>query len=45
MFQPRAWVERTANVSYFNRHSEGGHFPAESSPDLVLADIRKIFSS
>ncbi|KAL7941074.1 putative epoxide hydrolase [Trichoderma barbatum] len=29
-FVPRDWVERTANVTFFRRHNNGGHFPAYS---------------
>lgn len=43
--QPKDWVERTANVTYFSRHDSGGHFPALSEPGLVLEDIRTIFST
>lgn len=43
-YAPPAWVERTANLRSFRRHSRGGHFPATSVPKLVLEDIRAIFA-
>jgi pimeloyl-ACP methyl ester carboxylesterase len=39
-YVPRDWVERSANVTYFNRHNKGGHFPALSQPQLVIEDIQ-----
>lgn len=39
-YVPRDWVERTANVTYFNRHEKGAHFPALSQPQLVIDDIQ-----
>ncbi|KAK0707110.1 Alpha/Beta hydrolase protein [Lasiosphaeria miniovina] len=41
---PRDWIERTANVTYFSRHEFGGHFPAQSQPQLWLQDVRAFFS-
>jgi pimeloyl-ACP methyl ester carboxylesterase len=43
-YVPRSWVERTANVTYFNRHKQGGHFPALSQPQAVINDIRSALS-
>ncbi len=43
--QPLSWVERTAKVTYFKRHTSGAHFPAVSQPNLVIANLRAIFSS
>jgi hypothetical protein len=43
-YQPREWIERFANVTYFNRHPHGAHFPAEAQPDWVLEDIWRIFA-
>jgi hypothetical protein len=42
--QPREWIERTANVTYFARHDVGGHFPALSEPKLLLEEIRAVFA-
>jgi hypothetical protein len=42
--QPREWVERTANVTYFARHEFGGHFPALTVPDVILGHIREMFA-
>ncbi|KAK2616274.1 hypothetical protein QQS21_000708 [Conoideocrella luteorostrata] len=43
-FVPRDWVERTANVTFFRRHSNGGHFPAYSQPEKWLGDMWEIFA-
>jgi pimeloyl-ACP methyl ester carboxylesterase len=39
-FAPRAWIERTANLTYFKRHALGGHFPALGQPQAVMDGIR-----
>ncbi|KAH7021911.1 Alpha/Beta hydrolase protein [Ilyonectria destructans] len=41
---PREWVERGANVVYFNRHASGGHYPAISETKLWVDDVRAFFS-
>jgi hypothetical protein len=33
------------NLVYFKRHDAGGHFPAESLPELYVEDVREFFSS
>ncbi|EUC40096.1 hypothetical protein COCMIDRAFT_60917, partial [Bipolaris oryzae ATCC 44560] len=43
-YVPLEWVKRTANVTYFARESEGGHFPAVTVPDLVVKHIRASFA-
>lgn len=43
--QPRDWVERTANVTFFKRHENGGHFPAYTVPQQWLKDVRDIFKA
>ena len=40
-FAPREWVERSADVRFFRRYDEGGHFPAMSVPEVVVRDIRE----
>ncbi|MFD0688493.1 epoxide hydrolase family protein [Actinomadura fibrosa] len=36
---PRAWAERTYNVTRYTRMPRGGHFAAHEEPDLLAADI------
>ncbi|KAJ2975230.1 hypothetical protein NQ176_g5635 [Zarea fungicola] len=43
-YAPRAWIERTANVTFFRRHENGGHFPAFTQPDQWLIDMHDIFA-
>lgn len=40
-YVPRSWVERSADVKFFRRHEQGGHFPALSRPEWVIGDIRE----
>ncbi|PTB34743.1 hypothetical protein M441DRAFT_154975 [Trichoderma asperellum CBS 433.97] len=42
-FAPMEWVKRTTNLVYFNKHDEGGHFPAICQPDLWVQDVRTFF--
>ncbi|KAI8711061.1 EHN domain-containing protein [Fusarium sp. LHS14.1] len=44
-FVPRDWVERAANVVYFNRHETGGHYPAIAEMDLWVKDVKAFFRS
>ncbi|KAK1623770.1 Alpha/Beta hydrolase protein [Colletotrichum phormii] len=44
-FAPRSWIERSVNLVYFQRHQNGGHFPAVSQPDLWMSDARSFFSA
>ncbi|KAF2760245.1 alpha/beta-hydrolase [Pseudovirgaria hyperparasitica] len=44
-YAPRDWVERTANLTYFKRLPVGGHFPAESRPQLWIETIWEIFAA
>jgi pimeloyl-ACP methyl ester carboxylesterase len=37
---PREWVERTADVRFFRKFERGGHFPALSQSEAVIAAIR-----
>jgi pimeloyl-ACP methyl ester carboxylesterase len=39
-YVPREWVERTANVTFFQRYEQGGHFPALSQPQWVIDAVR-----
>ncbi|KAM6506876.1 hypothetical protein FALCPG4_018697 [Fusarium falciforme] len=41
---PRPWVERSANLVFFNRHEKGGHFPALAQPGLFVDDIKTFVS-
>ncbi|KAH8745698.1 Alpha/Beta hydrolase protein [Diaporthe sp. PMI_573] len=41
---PRPWVERSANLVFFNRHDKGGHFPALAQPGLFVDDVRAFVS-
>ncbi|KAM5346296.1 hypothetical protein ACJ41O_009301 [Fusarium nematophilum] len=41
---PRPWVERSANLVFFNRHAKGGHFPALAQPGLFVDDIKAFVS-
>lgn len=42
--QPREWTNRIANVVYYNKHDEGGHFPAANVPHLWMDEVRAFFS-
>lgn len=36
---PRAWIETTGNLVYFNEHKRGGHFAALEQPEALLGDL------
>ena len=40
---PRAWVERSYNVTYWNDMPRGGHFAAMEQPELFTNDVRAFF--
>ncbi|MEV6604082.1 epoxide hydrolase family protein [Kutzneria sp. NPDC051319] len=40
---PRAWLERTTNLAYFNELDRGGHFAPFEEPELYAAELRKFF--
>jgi pimeloyl-ACP methyl ester carboxylesterase len=41
---PRAWAERTYNVTRYTTMPRGGHFAAHEEPDLLADDITAFFS-
>jgi pimeloyl-ACP methyl ester carboxylesterase len=40
---PRAWVERTYNVTHWAVMPRGGHFAAMEQPELFVEDLRTFF--
>ncbi|WP_432945507.1 epoxide hydrolase family protein [Kribbella sp. CA-253562] len=40
---PRAWAERTYNVTRYTRMPRGGHFPAHEEPALLADDLVDFF--
>ncbi|KAI0424625.1 Alpha/Beta hydrolase protein [Xylaria sp. FL1042] len=40
---PRSWIERMANLTFYSRHEHGGHFPAQTEPELWTADVQDFF--
>jgi pimeloyl-ACP methyl ester carboxylesterase len=40
---PRAWAERTYNVTRYTTMPRGGHFAAHEEPELLAADITSFF--
>ncbi|KAJ7154471.1 Alpha/Beta hydrolase protein [Mycena filopes] len=40
---PRSWPRRTGNVVFETEHEMGGHFAAHEVPELLVADLRKMF--
>ncbi|KAI9735723.1 MAG: hypothetical protein M1818_006331 [Claussenomyces sp. TS43310] len=42
---PLEWIQRTANVTFYNNQHPGGHFPAISNPNAWLRDIRAFFAT
>jgi pimeloyl-ACP methyl ester carboxylesterase len=40
---PRAWAERTYNVTRYTRMARGGHFPAHEEPELLAGDLTEFF--
>ena len=44
MRAPRSYVrELPPNVTFWEVHDAGGHFPALEVPDLVVQDLRDFF--
>ncbi|KAJ6471629.1 Alpha/Beta hydrolase protein [Mycena vitilis] len=41
---PRSWLRRTGNVVFESEHTMGGHFAAHEVPELLAADLRKMFA-
>ncbi|KAL1857247.1 hypothetical protein Plec18167_004724 [Paecilomyces lecythidis] len=41
---PKSWVERLVNLVYFTTHKSGGHFPAQTRPEVWVKDVRTFFS-
>ncbi|EMD60736.1 hypothetical protein COCSADRAFT_150938 [Bipolaris sorokiniana ND90Pr] len=44
-FVPLSWLQRFHNITNLARYNEGGHFPAESVPHLVVKEIRAAYAS
>ena len=42
---PRSWVERTANIVFWQEHEHGGHFAAYEKPEALGGDLVKFFRS
>ncbi|KAJ7859303.1 Alpha/Beta hydrolase protein [Mycena olivaceomarginata] len=42
-FLESCWVRRTGNVVFEGEHPMGGHFAAHETPELLVADLRKMF--
>lgn len=42
---PRSWVERTYNLTSYNRMPRGGHFAPHEEPGLLAADIARFFTA
>ncbi|TFK63129.1 alpha/beta-hydrolase [Pluteus cervinus] len=40
---PKSWVARAANIVFESQHDKGGHFAAHEVPELLVADLRKMF--
>ncbi|KAI0515080.1 alpha/beta-hydrolase [Xylaria bambusicola] len=40
---PRSFIERVANVTFYNRHEHGGHFPAQTEPEIWIKDVQDFF--
>ncbi|KAI0490400.1 Alpha/Beta hydrolase protein [Xylaria cf. heliscus] len=40
---PRSWIERIVNLTFYSRHEHGGHFPAQTEPQLWSEDVRNFF--
>ncbi len=43
LLPPRAWLERTVNLTSWNALSGGGHFAPMEEPDGLVRDIRQFF--
>ncbi|KAI1296329.1 alpha/beta-hydrolase [Xylaria venustula] len=42
---PSSWIERTVNLTFYARHEHGGHFPAQTEPELWTKDVQNFFES
>jgi len=42
---PRSWVEKTANIVFWQEHERGGHFAAYEKPEVLAEDLVKFFRS
>ncbi|KAI0803677.1 alpha/beta-hydrolase [Xylaria sp. FL0064] len=42
---PRSFIERMVNLTFYSRHEHGGHFPAQTEPELWTADVQNFFGS
>ena len=42
---PRAWVERSYNVTHWTDMPKGGHFAAMEQPDAFVTDVRAFFAT
>lgn len=40
---PRELAERFVNVSVWQEHDHGGHFPGAAEPELLARTLRKVF--
>ncbi|KAI0405455.1 alpha/beta-hydrolase [Xylaria palmicola] len=40
---PRSWIERMVNLTFYTRHEHGGHFPAQTEPELWSKDVQEFF--
>ncbi|KAI0539457.1 alpha/beta-hydrolase [Xylaria digitata] len=40
---PGAWIERIANLTFLSKHEHGGHFPAQTEPELWTRDVQNFF--
>ncbi|KAJ7877019.1 Alpha/Beta hydrolase protein [Mycena leptocephala] len=40
---PRTWMKLLGNVVSESQHDRGGHFAAHEEPELLVADVRKMF--
>ncbi|KAJ7904835.1 Alpha/Beta hydrolase protein [Mycena leptocephala] len=43
MIVPRTWTKSLGNVVSESQHDRGGHFAAHEQPELLVADVRKMF--
>ncbi|KAI0973030.1 alpha/beta-hydrolase [Xylaria arbuscula] len=42
---PRSWIERIVNLTFYSSHAHGGHFPAQTEPELWSRDVQNFFGS
>ncbi|KAI1357948.1 Alpha/Beta hydrolase protein, partial [Xylaria arbuscula] len=40
---PRSWIERLVNLKFYSKHEHGGHFPAQTEPEVWSADLQSFF--